>query len=491
MRTYHLSNFGFKFIFILIAILFCQFNALLGRINFKPYSIMYTVNTWSNVYCFSQDFDNDSLNDLVVLMCDTDTYFVEYKQVNGSLVFYDSVVTYPRWGNPSGISSGDLNGDGLCDIVFGMNDSVAIYYQDSIHGFFNSNNFIKFSENRGLIHGVAVGDLNNDSLDDIAIAYWNDTSISVYYQEPNHSFSEKSYYKTVSSDNELKISDINNDGLNDLVLTNGNYLSSWIPGANSYSFAIYLQDSISNFLKAALEYGYNNHDPMYMAAEGLDVGDLNGDGLKDIVTCNNDSIYIWYQDTLNPVFFSQPNVVIYSADNCQNVDIADFNNDRYKEIMVTSSGGIGIRIFQCDNNYNYGNFVAYSGWSLYCDQPSKRSISDINNDGYLDVITTFPTGVSLLYNNTLVSVNEISSSIHPINVFPNPVISGEINIQTDDFKNSTWSIYDLMGRELESGKIEAAWDKIYFKDNIKSSDFILKINFPDGLFVSKLFCVIK
>jgi TolB-like protein len=87
--------------------------------------------------------------------------------------------------------------------------------------------------------------------------------------------------------------------------------------------------------------------------KGMDIGDVNGDGLNEIVTIDTHNVYI-YQKTGNEVKLLQK-IVGNSYDSYLGVDVADINKNGLKEIIVTSINGHNLDSFVLE--YKDGKYV--------------------------------------------------------------------------------------------------------------------------------------
>ena len=77
--------------------------------------------------------------------------------------------------------------------------------------------------------------------------------------------------------------------------------------------------------------------------KGMDIGDVNGDGLNEVVVIDRNNVYI-YQKTDNNLKLLEK-IPGKSYDNYMAVDVADINKDGKKQIFVTSLNNINLDSF--------------------------------------------------------------------------------------------------------------------------------------------------
>jgi FG-GAP-like repeat/FG-GAP repeat len=197
----------------------------------------------------------------------------------------------PR-GLPTGSASGsqdvavaDVNGDGLADIVLGASNSVVVLYQRA-GGF--APPVLLAAGLKAL--GVAADDLDGDGLTDIVVASvgtlpddgTGESTLTVLLQTTPGNF-EATTVTAPNGTRRVAIGDLNADGLPDIAAVSIVYQSLFTPSKVS----VLLQSSSrrGQFLPANVDTGAMN-------ASFIAVGDVNGDGLLDIIQSDGPAVLI-------------------------------------------------------------------------------------------------------------------------------------------------------------------------------------------------------
>ncbi len=210
----------------------------------------------------------------------------------GSAVAYDSGL------DPTSVAVADLNGDGKLDLVvadycqtlnqygncYGIGD-VAVLLGNGDGTFRPA---VTYSTGAYNANSVAVGDVNGDGIPDLVVANWCGTldeygclnepgAVSVLLGNGDGTFQPAVIYNSGGlAAYSVALADLNGDGKLDIVVTNTYY------GGGDYdgSVGVLLGNGDGTFRPAV------SHDTGGGIAASVAIGDVNGDGIPDLVLAN-------------------------------------------------------------------------------------------------------------------------------------------------------------------------------------------------------------
>src|SRR5579863_7489639 len=173
---------------------------------------------------------------------------------------------------------------------------------------------------------VAVGDFNNDGIEDLAVSNSGENTIGVLLGKGDGTFQPPVKFSTGSSPYAIAAGDFNGDGNLDLTVTN----------RDDNTVSVLLGNGDGTF-RAQTTYAAGN-GPL-----GIAVADFNVDGNADVVVANaNDntvSILLGNGDgTL------QPQVVYPAGSLPHGIAVADFNGDAVPDLAVASSSNNSLSV---------------------------------------------------------------------------------------------------------------------------------------------------
>lgn len=371
------------------------------------------------------------------------------------------------------IKIADMNGDNVAEIVtseagYGSSAYLAIFttsFDDE--GMISIDQHIEFNFGTGVYsvpQDIALGDLNGDGLLDVVLSEQGDvtddfeahTCIFINNsQDQSFSFEPPIIIDGDGYEGFVQLQDINDDGKLDIVTTKHNQLGVYLNTSNITSV------SFSN--KIIVGNDVANGRPAF--------ADLNGDGMIDMVattysTYSGREVYVYSNNsTMDTIDFSLE--VTVSAGGLppvgfndynwgsSNPELVDLNGDGKLDIVVTNGNcgsgcsPSGISIIKnistssaLNFEYNYSAFYQYQSNSW----PQRINIADLNGDGKPDLLTNdWMGGISILVNSSTsdnISLN--GQIILGVGGFPRVIATSDLNMDsTPEIIVANWEVEGL------------------------------------------------
>ena len=327
------------------------------------------------------DFNGDGKPDVAAL-----SWFSYGTAGNVSLFLHDAATNTflapqltPNGVAPSWLTTADINGDGLPDLVTASNDggfiSVLLNSGDG-HGTFGAPSFLA---SHGAT-GIAVGDLNGDGVPDVVVA---DYPVSMFLQSASArgSFAAPVGLYTGGAAS-VAIGDLNGDGLQDVVLVDAAGVKVLLHGADPTQATF-----------AAPVVVYTQTPNVY--AQGGDLialGDVDDDGLVDLVVADPGpsdgslpTLAVLRNDPAHPgTLLAAQNYPLPAYANEFTIKVADLNGDGLPDLVVGGDGVLTVFLQQANHTYAAGaSYLLTNG-----DDAFQIAILDVNGDGLPDLVTT-------------------------------------------------------------------------------------------------------
>jgi FG-GAP-like repeat len=335
-------------------------------LRYKPYSVEIA------------DLNGDKIKDLVIANAEDSSVTILLGTGNGSLREEKGSPFYAGY-MPNDIAIADFNKDGKPDLAFANHTKkyLTILAGDG-KGWFAPLKGSPFAVNvRPHTHGIAVGDFNSDGNLDLVTDSWGNNQLAILFGNNQHGFSPQAKYINVGKHpyQRARVADLNKDGNLDIVTTN----------LDDNSTTILLGDGKGNFHEPE-----GSPFPCGDSPFGVAIGDVNGDGNLDLAIVNSpsitsdnrgkDGLTILLGDGKGK-FNTMPGSPFTTGKSPSRVAIGDLNGDGIQDIVVTNYNSNSITIFLMNKNTVASSYTIPVGA-----KPDGIAISDLNGDGKGDVV---------------------------------------------------------------------------------------------------------
>lgn len=336
------------------------------------------------------DFNDDGRADVAVTAgFYTPTYLSIFLQgVDGQL---QSPVRYPANARPEALAVGDLNNDGRDDIAVTsfMESKISIYFQTAAGTLAEK---VDSATQQGP-DAIAIGDITGDGRPDVIVSHWNHSSIGVLKQQADGSLAPMILYPAPQAGyDDLDWGDVNGDGHADVVKMNGQ-------GYSNPNLALFYQ-SVTGTLTSMIPYDLEGD----FLSHGMAVGDVTGDGRADVVITHRGDATEPFAQKLS-VFAQQADGSLqrsatYAAPaSIGAVEIDDIDGDGRKDVLTINDLKLILYLQTAS-----GTLAPYESYDLpYATtyKPQGLDVGDINQDGRPDVVmANYNVGLVVLYQAT-------------------------------------------------------------------------------------------
>ncbi|UCG61521.1 MAG: VCBS repeat-containing protein [Candidatus Zixiibacteriota bacterium] len=330
------------------------------------------VGTLGNGYCpTASDFDGANGPDIVISDDSTYVYFN-----NGSGAF-TGVNVYWVGEYSEGLAVGDLDNDGNDDLAVvgraGSSDDAGDYIAVMLNPNGNGQFLYPIQTGTGPYWNGPVSlcrsDFDNDGNMDVATLDWVNDSVLVYLGDGMGHFTSVYRWGTLNSPCEIVAMDVDGQPGDDLIVGYSDVAGTSISVYHGVGGGLFAPP---------LTY------PAGTRPVGIFVQDLNNDGSNDIATVN------WTGQTISVLFnngngtFQPPaNYATATAVNHSAIDGGDFDNNGWVDLVVPNGSANCTEVFY-NNGGTFAPGVPVGGGTMY--DPYQVCVDDLDNDGFPDII---------------------------------------------------------------------------------------------------------
>lgn len=348
-----------------------------------------SMDAWDLV---TADFNHDGIPDLATLSPESGTVSIFLGKGDGTFSEHDVAIGL----RPNSLITGDFNGDGIpdlaaaycCDGDFGSGGKIYILFGNGDGTFQAASPVPAFGPRH-----IASGDLNGDGLTDIVVSeagcHTPCYDVFLLLSNGDGSFRYLSVSGLDGAPGKALIGDFNSDGLPDIAI---GYSAN---GANGVAIALGRGDGTFSAII---------HSPAGYAPLILTSADFNGDGIADLVTGNSNGSLTMLLGLGDGSFESRHRYPLTQTC-CWSFAAADFNGDGVPDIaLVDQRGSLSYSnsLFLLIGN-GHGTFQTAQDTGVDPKGSMSLITADFNGDGIPDLavgnILVAHRGVYILLGN--------------------------------------------------------------------------------------------
>jgi hypothetical protein len=322
------------------------------------------------------DVDGDGRADTVMATgynfgsADDFTLFVFRSRPDGTLAPPQRYSTVAGYGSEiMSLVVADLDGQGRNAVIAASSGNAIQIFRRQGDGSLASSQTITTPAS----YVVRVADVNGDGRPDFVGRPFIGSAVQVWTQAVDGSFGAPLAVPVVAGGyGDLAVGDINGDGRNDIVITS----TETLPGQQ---IGLLLQQPDGSFATARYL------DVPGDSAQGVAIGDVNGDGRNDLVVALGftSTIGVMLQDAQGQLGTMTS---VRAATNAMRVQVADIDGDGRLDVVSSAWGGWPLALNRQRSDGTLGGAETFPVADYGQNSPGLVAVGDVDGDGLLDIV---------------------------------------------------------------------------------------------------------
>lgn len=330
----------------------------------------------------SADLNGDGIQDLVSLSSAAGTTRINVSYGNGDGTFSEAQLMGSLSGNNARLVVGDFTGNGFQDIVVATSAGVSLYGNNG-DGSFAAPVVTASAVNPG---DLVAGDLNGDGRLDLALGHGLGVNLLLNNGDSTFGFSHQIGIPGQISINRVILADFDGDGVLDVAAS-----TTGLSGGNIYTAR---GDGDGTFgATTSLGTGFG------LDVTGLAVGDVNGDGILDIINSSINEAEVEIRIGNGDGTFGTATSISFGGAT-SNLALADLDGDSVLDIVASDGSGIQIALGNGDGSFQARQTSSAPGFG-------RITLADFDGDGVLDVAGVGTGATSVLLSQTQSGVSPL------------------------------------------------------------------------------------
>lgn len=330
----------------------------------------------------SADLNGDGIQDLVSLSSAAGTTRINVSYGNGDGTFSEAQLMGSLSGNNARLVVGDFTGNGFQDIVVATSAGVSLYGNNG-DGSFAAPVVTASAVNPG---DLVAGDLNGDGRLDLALGHSSGVNLLLNNGDSTFGFSQQIGIPGQISINRVILADFDGDGVLDVAAS-----TTGLSGGNVYTARGDGDGTFGSTTSLGTGFGLD--------VTGLAVGDVNGDGILDIINSSINEAEVEIRIGNGDGTFGTATSISFGGAT-SNLALADLDGDSVLDIVASDGSGIQIALGNGDGSFQARQTSSAPGFG-------RITLADFDGDGVLDVAGVGTGATSVLLSQTQSGVSPL------------------------------------------------------------------------------------
>jgi hypothetical protein len=439
---------------------------------FSTYS---TESAGSNINNVSiGDVDGDGLTDIVSvdarLGAGTNGYVSIIRNTSspGNITFAPEI-NFPTRNYPVSVAIGDMDGDGKPELIVANSesDTISVFKNISTAG------TISFIPSVELLSGskpycIAINDLDGDGKPDITVANFISNSVSILKNTTTAgiiSFAAKIDYAASTGAYSVAIGDLDGDSKPDL----------GVSCMNSNTLSVFKNTSATGVISFAPKIDFVTGSAPYV----VQMGDIDLDGKLDLAVSNSgsSSVSVFRNTSSIGTISFAPKVSFSTTSGPLTVAIADLDGDGKPELSTSNLNTVNNSVLKNTGTTGSISFAPNADYTNSSLGWGNNVVGDLDGDGRPELITGGTYNIGILQNQCTTGIIENTINGITVNVYPNPFES-YTTIQFSNDRNEPYSLtlFNSYGQVLRKIDNITNGSVAIERDQLKSGVYFFKLS---------------